>query len=289
MPCFTRLLIAGSYRGRFQITRRLYPKFLVSLLNQATNALYRVGNFAIQHIADEKLKAVERIIQGRGFVTIPETLNATEAWLSSIPGHAYANIRHPLVSTLNLAHMMPVSAVWAGPEKNAHLDAPPLIVTRTAGGTPFRLVTHIDDVGHTLIVGPTGAGKSVLLAVLALQFRRYAGSRIFIFDKGGSARATILGLGGEHYDLGSSASIAFQPLAGIDHEETRAWAAEWIAGLLGHEHVEITPDVKDAVWSAVTSLASAHRPLNIAAIEPAAPGDATLHTVGSARPPARCR
>lgn len=210
-------------------------------------------------LADEKLKAVERIIQGRGFVTISETLNATEAWLSSIPGHAYANVRQPLISTLNLAHMMPVSAVWAGPEKNAHLDAPPLIVTRTAGGTPFRLVTHIDDVGHTLIVGPTGAGKSVLLSVLALQFRRYAASRIFIFDKGGSARATILGLGGEHYDLGSAASIAFQPLAGIDDEETRAWAAEWIAGLLGHEHVEITPDVKDAVWSAVTSLASAPR------------------------------
>ncbi|MFG1316163.1 conjugal transfer protein TrbE [Xanthobacter autotrophicus] len=210
-------------------------------------------------LADEKLKAVERIIQGRGFVTIPETLNATEAWLSSIPGHAYANVRQPLISTLNLSHMMPVSAIWAGPEKNAHLDAPPLVVTRTAGSTPFRLVTHVDDVGHTLIVGPTGAGKSVLLAMLALQFRRYAGSRIFIFDKGGSARATILGLGGEYYDLGSSDAIAFQPLARIEDEDSRSWAADWIAGLLGHEHVEITPDVKDAVWSALTSLASAPR------------------------------
>ncbi|WP_238121401.1 MULTISPECIES: conjugal transfer protein TrbE [unclassified Xanthobacter] len=210
-------------------------------------------------LADEKLKAVERIIQGRGFVTIPETLNATEAWLSSIPGHAYANVRQPLISTLNLSHMMPVSAIWAGPEKNGHLDAPPLIVTRTAGGTPFRLVTHVDDVGHTLIVGPTGAGKSVLLAMLALQFRRYASSRIFIFDKGGSARATVLGLGGEYYDLGSSDAIAFQPLARIEDDDSRSWAADWIAGLLGHEHVEITPDVKDAVWSALTSLASAPR------------------------------
>ena len=80
---------------------------------------------------------------------------------------------------------------------------PPLIVTRTEGATPFRLVTHVGDVGHTLIVGPTGAGKSVLTAMLALQFRRYPGSRIFVFDKGRSARATILGFGGEYYDLGS--------------------------------------------------------------------------------------
>ncbi len=147
-------------------------------------------------MADEKLRMVERVIQGRGFVTIPETLNAVDAWLSSIPGNAYANVRQPIVSTLNLAHMMPVSAVWAGPEKNAHLDGPPLIVTRTDGATPFRLVTHIGDVGHTLVAGPTGMGKSVLLAMLALQFRRYFGSRIFAFDMGRSMRATVLGLGG---------------------------------------------------------------------------------------------
>jgi type IV secretion system protein VirB4 len=116
-------------------------------------------------VADEKLRMVERVIQGRGFVTIPETLNAVDAWLSSVPGNAYANVRQPIVSTLNLAHMMPVSAVWAGPEKNEHLDGPPLIVTRTDGATPFRLVTHIGDVGHTLVAGPTGMGKSVLLAI----------------------------------------------------------------------------------------------------------------------------
>ena len=84
-------------------------------------------------VADEKLRMVERVIQGRGFVTIPETLNAVDAWLSSIPGHAYANVRQPIVSTLNLAHMMPLSAVWAGPERNKHLDGPPVIVTRTDG------------------------------------------------------------------------------------------------------------------------------------------------------------
>lgn len=207
--------------------------------------------------ADEKLRRVERAIQGRGFVTIPETLNAVEAWLSSLPGHAYANVRQPSISTLNLAHLMPVSAVWAGPERNVHLDGPPLIVTRTAGDTPFRLVTHIGDVGHTLVVGPTGMGKSVLLAVLALQFRRYAGSRIFAFDMGRSMRATILGLGGEHYDLGSDGTIAFQPLARIDHEGYLTWAAEWVEGRLRQEGVAVGPDEKAAVWSALASLAGA--------------------------------
>ena len=67
----------------------------------------------------------------------------------------------------------------------------------TEGSTPFRFSLHVGDVGHTLIVGPTGAGKSVLLALMALQFRRYERSRIFIFDFGGSARAATLAMGGE--------------------------------------------------------------------------------------------
>ncbi|WP_114971020.1 conjugal transfer protein TrbE [Rhodoferax ferrireducens] len=207
--------------------------------------------------ADEKLRRIERVIQGRGFVTIPETLNAVEAWLSSIPGNAYANVRQPIISTLNLAHLMPVSAVWAGPERNDHLDGPPLIVTRTDGATPFRLVTHIGDVGHTLVVGPTGMGKSVLLAALAMQFRRYPGSRIFAFDMGRSMRATILGLGGEHYDMGTDGEIAFQPLARIDQEGYRTWAAEWLEGRLLHEGAAVGPEEKAMVWSALGSLAGA--------------------------------
>jgi type IV secretion system protein VirB4 len=208
-------------------------------------------------VADEKLRQLERVIQGRGFVTIPERLNAVDAWLSSIPGHAYANVRQPIVSTLNLAHLMPVSAVWAGPERNAHLDGPPLIVTRTDGATPFRLVTHIGDVGHTLVAGPTGMGKSVLLAALAMQFRRYRGARLFVFDMGRSLRATVLGLGGEHYDLAPDGGIAFQPLARIDREGYRSWAAEWIEGRMRHEGVAVGPDEKAGIWSALGSLAGA--------------------------------
>ncbi|MNM67067.1 hypothetical protein D3C81_785840 [compost metagenome] len=74
---------------------------------------------------------------------------------------------------------------------------------------------------------------------------------------GRSMRATILGLGGEHYDLGTDGEIAFQPLARIDREGYRTWAAEWIEGRLLHEGVTIGPDEKTAIWSALGSLAGA--------------------------------
>jgi len=214
-------------------------------------------------IADEKLRLVEKIIQGRDFTCIVETVNAVEAWLGSLPGHVYANVRQPPLSTLNLAHMIPLSAVWAGPAKDTHFDAPPLFIARTEGSTPFRFSLHVGDVGHTLVVGPTGAGKSVLLALMALQFRRYAGSQIFAFDFGGSIRAAALAMHGDWHDLGgaltddASDPVALQPLARIGDVSERGWAAEWIAAILNREKISVTPEVKEHLWSALSSLSSA--------------------------------
>src|SRR5713226_894931 len=213
--------------------------------------------------ADDRLRLVEKTIQGRDFTCMRETVNAIEAWLGSLPGHVYANVRQPPISTLNLAHMMPFSAVWAGPERDEHFQAPPLFFARTEGSTPFRFSLHVGDDGHTLIVGPTGAGKSVLLALMALQFRRYVGAQVFAFDFGGSIRAAALAMSGDWHDLGGALSddasepVALQPLARIDDAAERAWAAEWIASILARETVVVTPEAKDHLWSALTSLASA--------------------------------
>jgi len=215
-------------------------------------------------LASEKLRLVEKIIQSRDFTCTIEGVNALEAWFGSLPGHVFANVRQPPVSTLNLAHLIPLSAVWAGAERDEHFGDAPLLYGKTEGSTPFRLSLHVGDVGHCLVVGPTGAGKSVLLALMAMQFRRYAGSQIFAFDYGGSIRAAALGMGGDWQDLGgalhdagSDGSVALQPLARIDEAAERAWAAEWLAALLSGEGVAAGPAAKEHIWSALTSLAAA--------------------------------
>ena len=214
-------------------------------------------------VADDRLRLIEKTVQGRDFTCMRETVNALEAWLGSLPGHVYANVRQPPISTLNLAHMMPFSAVWAGPERDEHFQGPPLFFAKTEGATPFRFSLHVGDVGHTLIVGPTGAGKSVLLALMALQFRRYQRSQVFAFDFGGSIRAAALAMRGDWHDLGGALAddvvdpVALQPLARIDEPGERAWAADWIATLLSRETVAITPELKEHLWSALTSLSSA--------------------------------
>lgn len=211
-----------------------------------------------KEVAFEKMREVERVINGLGFTVVSETVNSVEAWLSSIPGQVNANVRMPLIHSLNLAHMIPFSALWAGPKKNDFFNAPPLMYTRTTGNTPFRLCNHIGDVGHEMIIGPTGAGKSVLMNMMAMQFLRYKGSQVFIFDKGGSFLVSTYGVGGHYYQVGSvqSEGLVFQPLAHIDQNAERVWAQDWVCGLMSNENIDITPDSKDTIWEALTNLSN---------------------------------
>lgn len=207
----------------------------------------------------EKCEAVRRLIQAEGFGARIETLNATDAFLGSLPGVSYANIREPLINTRNLADLIPLNSVWSGsptaPCPFYPPGSPPLLQV-ASGSTPFRLNVHIDDVGHTLIFGPTGSGKSTLLALIAAQFRRYAGAQVFAFDKGGSMLPLTLAIGGDHYEIGGEGSaggegaapaLAFCPLAELATEGDRAWASEWIETLVALQGVTITPDYRNAI------------------------------------------
>lgn len=207
--------------------------------------------------ADEKAKAVRQILIDIGLTAKIEELNAVDAWLGMVPGNIAYNVRHPVVSCANFVHMLPLSSIWPGHDTNKHLKGPSLLYTQTYGNTPFRLNLHVGDVGHAILLGPTGAGKSVHLNMIAASFRKYKNAKIFIFDKGASSKILTYGVGGEFYDLGSEDNtLSFQPLAHIDEESERQWALEWLVDYIREENVEITPDVKGFIREALHAVST---------------------------------
>lgn len=221
-------------------------------MNEARSGLVAYGYYTpvvvLMHenrqFLDEQARYVKREIERKGFAARIETVNCLEAWLGSLPGHTYPNVRRPLIHTLNLADLLPLSSVWPGlrecPCDLYPAGSPPLMQCVTTGGTPFRLNLHVGDVGHTLVFGPTGAGKSTLLATILAQARRYRsrprrdGSTlpmtITAFDKGRSLYALCTATGGTHYDIGADdAPLALTPLADIDSDSAALWAEEWLA------------------------------------------------------------
>ena len=111
----------------------------------------------------ENARLISRELRRLGFAGRVETVNTTEAWLGSIPGHPYPNVRRPLFHTLNFADCLPLSNEWPGeaqcPSPLFPREAPALMHAATSGATPFRFNLHVSDVGHTVIFGPTGRGQ----------------------------------------------------------------------------------------------------------------------------------
>lgn len=218
------------------------------------------------YVAGELLKA----LNDAGFPGRIETVNALEAFLGSLPGHGYPNLRRPLLSTRNVADLLPVTSVWPGLAHNPSPffppGSPPLMWAATAGATPFRVNLHESDVGHTLVLGKTGSGKSVLLAMLAAQFRRYPRAQVFAFDVGYSMWTLARAAGATHYDLaaGRADALRFQPLARIDDPTERAWAAEWLETVLALQSVTVSPPLRARIDRALELVAQndrAHRTL----------------------------
>ncbi|MFD2263433.1 conjugal transfer protein TrbE [Lacibacterium aquatile] len=201
------------------------------------------------------LKAVERLLTNAGAAVAVERINGVEAWLSSLPGHAYANVRGMLIHSLNLSHLVPLTGVWTGAFRDRHFQSAPVMQLVTEGHNPFGLPHNIGDIGHKLIIGPTGSGKSALLSFYAAQFRRYADARVVIFERGESALVTSLAVGGKAYRLGEGSDTGLQPLAGIDDENERRWALDWLTDILMRDGVDCDTAQRQALWLALSDLA----------------------------------
>ena len=225
---------------------------------------YLTSCIVLMHENQEQLqdwaRELRRNIQTLGFGCRIENINALEAWLGTHPGNGYANLRRPMVNTLNLADLLPLASVWTGspvcPCPFYPPNSRPLTVLTTDKSTPFWFNIHVGDLGHTLIFGPTGAGKSTLLATLAAQFRCYENSRIYAFDKGMSMFPLCLGSGGTHYNIGNSDQLSFAPLQRIDSEAERAWTEEWIASLMELQQITVMPSHRNAIHAAMLDLSA---------------------------------
>ena len=144
-------------------------------------AQVRASGSITSEVAHAGLREIVKTLHDAGFSARIETVNALEAYLGSLPGHGYPNIRRALLASANIADLLPATSIWPGlatnPSQYFPDDSPALMWTATDGSTPFRLNVHDSDVGHTLVVGRTGAGKSVLVEALAAR-RGVVASRV---------------------------------------------------------------------------------------------------------------
>lgn len=210
-------------------------------------------------VVEDAARKLEKAINAMAFTARVESINTMDAFMGSLPGHGVENVRRPLINTMNLADLIPTSTIWTGedfaPNPLMPANSPPLMHGLTSGNSPFRINLDVRDLGHTIMFGPTRAGKSTHLAILAMQWRRYSNARLFTFDKGMSMYPSCKATGGSHYVVaGAGEKLAFAPLSGLVSRSRRAWAMGWINDLLALNGVDTTPEQRNKIAETILEM-----------------------------------
>ncbi len=165
-----------------------------------------------------------------GIMAVRERLNMESTYWAQLPGNFSFAVRKATINTLNLASFASLHNYSAGKDEGNHWG-PAVTVLNTTSGTPYFFNFHVRDVGHTMIIGPTGAGKTVLLNFLAAQAQKF-NPRLFFFDKDRGAEIFLRAINGEHMTIDPAKPSGFNPLQLNDTNDNRNFLGEWFKTLL---------------------------------------------------------
>ncbi len=206
----------------------------------------------------ERLDAeLRRIFSGCDAKLIREGYGQLASWFARMPAMPRKRqIRSVFASAGVASCLAPLFGPPRGHRLSKHLSQPALATFET----PWRTSYHYDlfagaDVGHTLILGATGAGKSFTLNFLLVQALQYQ-PRVLILDLGGSYRWLTQFLGGGYLQLAperADGALALKPFSLPSGERTFQFLTGWITRLLriggyqltGRDPSEIRSRVED--------------------------------------------
>ena len=165
-----------------------------------------------------------------GLQPIRETTNIEASFWGQLPGNQDFIVRRSLINSKNLAGFASLHNYPIGKAKNNHWG-PAVTVFDTTSGTPFHFNFHVRDVGHSLIIGPTGAGKTVLMNFLCAMAQKFK-CRMFFFDKDRGAEIFIRAIGGKHIFIDPGKKCNFNPFQLENTGENRTFLLEWLKALV---------------------------------------------------------
>ncbi|RZS70625.1 type IV secretion system protein VirB4 [Phyllobacterium myrsinacearum] len=163
---------------------------------------------------------------------VREDFNCEPCYWAQLPGnHAYI-ARRAVISTLNFAGFASFHAYPYGRPDGNHWG-PAITIFETTSGTPFFFNFHERDVGHTTVFGPTGSGKTVVMAFLVLEAHRVDRRlKTVIFDKDRGLDPMVRAVGGTYLTLDPGRPSGWNPLLLPDTARNRAFLLRLVGYML---------------------------------------------------------
>lgn len=185
-----------------------------------------------------------------GINAVRERINLEPSYWAQLPGNVNFAARRSVVSTLNIASFASFHNYPSGKRQGNHWgDA--VTVFNTVSGTPFFFSFHSRDVGHTMIIGPTGSGKTVLLNFLCAQSQKFMG-RLFFFDKDRGAEIFLRAIDGTYTIPDVSRVSGFNPFQLEDNSSNRSFLVEFMKTLVSYDGDKLSPEELDKINEAIS-------------------------------------
>lgn len=188
-------------------------------------------------------------LSGMGGVAVRERMNMEPAFWAQLPCNYDYIVRAATINTLNFAGLASFHNYPAGKQYNNHWGNA-VTVFETTSGTPFYFNFHVRDVGHTTIIGPTGAGKTVLMNFLCAQAQQYH-PRLFFFDKDRGAEIFVRAIGGLYTIIDPGKCCKFNPLQLDDTPSNRNFLSEWMQSMAMTYGDKITAEEVELISQAI--------------------------------------
>lgn len=204
-------------------------------------------------VLGDNLSVARSVLSEGGMVAAREDLALEAAYWAQLPCNFTMRPRPALITSRNFAALAPYHTYPVGRRRGNHWgDA--VCILRTASRSPYYFNFHVADIGHTLIIGPTGAGKTVLQNFLLSQAEKL-GTRQFFIDKDRGAEIYVRAAGGTYLTLQNGRPTGFAPLKALDFTPRgRAWLGKWLRLLVSEPGQVLSAQDEEILDTALAAL-----------------------------------
>ncbi|RUV70517.1 VirB4 family type IV secretion/conjugal transfer ATPase [Mesorhizobium sp. M5C.F.Cr.IN.023.01.1.1] len=184
-----------------------------------------------------------------------EDVNLEAAFWAQLPGnHSYV-ARKAMLSSANFSGLSSMHNFATGQSDRTHWGLP-ITILETTSQTPYWFNFHRRDIGHFLVTGPTGSGKTVALTFLLAQAMRVAPTpKAVFFDKDRGAEIFVRAIGGSYEVLTPGTPTGFNPLQLENNGPNREFLLRLLKAMLRTgDRRDFTQEDEDTLEKAITRL-----------------------------------
>lgn len=268
----SRLAVASSFNpsvlGQFQ-----EAAMIVEGADENRSALcaYCSTIFIYGNSIDEVLRnevAVRNVLSSNGATAVREQGASQASWFLQFPSLDLLPRPYKLF-TFNIAVDFVLDKPAMGLDRSDWGHGP-IANFKTMSSTVYQHQFHISDqpaeLGHGLVIAPTGAGKTVLMEFLSAMTSRHRDVKHFFFDRYLGTAIYNLAMGGKYLSLNSE-PLPWSEVGGMnpfdcdDTEDNRSFLNLWLSSISGCNENEDVTQIANAVDMAFEELDRGDRSL----------------------------